>query len=81
MNTFCSATFVSLLLLFPFLAAQAQSNFVDGSSNAAEPAIITPRSTHPYGEFSIYTSGTLANPQIMSDLKGQRPAPLRVRKV
>lgn len=72
MNTFCSATFVSLLLLFPSLAAQAQSNFVDVSSNAAEPAIITPPSTHPYGEFSIYTSGTLANPQIMSDLKGQR---------
>ena len=72
MNTFCSATFVSLLLLFPSLAAHAQSNFVDVSSNAAEPAIITPPSTHPYGEFSIYTSGTLANPQIMSDLKGQR---------
>jgi hypothetical protein len=72
MNTFCSATFVSLLLLFPSLAAQAQSNFVDVSSNAAEPAIITPPSTHPYGEFTIYTNGTLANPQIMSDLKGQR---------
>ena len=38
MNTFFSATFVSLLLLFPSLAAQAQSNFVDVSSNAAEPA-------------------------------------------
>jgi hypothetical protein len=72
MNTFCSATFVSLLLIFPSVAAQAQTNFVDNSSNAAEPAIIAPPSTHRYREFSIYTSGTLANPQLMSGLKDQR---------
>lgn len=69
-----SVAFIALFLLFQSAAARAQSNFVDVDSNSVEPVITATTSTsrQHYRELSIYTSGMLANPQLMSDLKNQR---------
>lgn len=63
---------LGLLLFVPSVATRAQSNFVEASSDAVESGAIGKTSPRYYRELSIYTSGTLANPQIMSDLKNQR---------
>ena len=54
------------------MAARAQSNFVDVGSNSVEPVTATASYPRRYRELSIYTSGMLANPQLMSGLKDQR---------
>ena len=63
---------LGLFLFFPSVATRAQSYFAYDSSGAAESGMIARTSPPHYRELSIYTSGTLANPQIMSDLKHQR---------
>jgi hypothetical protein len=72
MKTCVSVTSIVLFLLLQSVAARAQSNFVDVGSNFVEPVIATASRPHRYRELSIYTSGMLANPQLMSDLKNQR---------
>src|SRR6516225_6512232 len=72
MKTCVSVTFIALFLLFQSAAARARSTFADVDSNYVEPAITATTSIHHYRELSIYTSGMLANPQLMSDLKNQR---------
>jgi hypothetical protein len=72
MKTCVSVALIALFLLFQSTAAQAQSNFVDVDSNSIEPTITATTSPRHYQELSIYTSGMLANPQLMSDLKNQR---------
>lgn len=71
MKTCLSVTFFALFLLFQSAAARAQSNFVDVDSNNLK---VTATASFPryYRELSFYTSGMLANPQLMSDLKNQR---------
>jgi hypothetical protein len=72
MNTCVSVASFALFLLLQSVPARAQSNFVEVSSNSVEPVIATTNSPRYYRELSIYTSGMLANPQLMSDLKNQR---------
>jgi len=72
MKTCVSVIFIALFLLFQSAAARARSNSADVDSNYVEPAITATTSIHHYRELSIYTSGMLANPQLMSDLKNQR---------
>jgi len=72
MKTCVSVTFIALFLLVQSAAARARSNSADVDSNYVEPAITATTSIHHYRELSIYTSGMLANPQLMSDLKNQR---------
>ena len=62
----------SAVLLFQSWAARAQSNFVDVDSNSVEPISAPASFPRHYRELSMYTSGMLANPQLMSDLKNQR---------
>jgi hypothetical protein len=71
-HSFTIVIAVSLFLFFSSVATQAQSYFADEGSGAAESGISSKTSPHGYRELSIYTSGTLANPQFMSDLKHQR---------
>jgi hypothetical protein len=72
MKTCVSVISIALFLFLSPVASRAQSNFVDVDSNNFEPAITATTSMHHYRELSIYTSGMLANPQLMSDLKDQR---------
>src|SRR5271167_5010160 len=71
MKTCVSVTSIALFLLLQSVAARAQSNFVDVSSNSVEPVTATAGSPR-YRELSIYLGVTLANPQLMSGLKDQR---------
>lgn len=63
---------LGLFLLFPTVATRAQSLFADANSDAVESDTNARTFPHAYRELSIYGSGTLVNPQIMSDLKHQR---------
>ncbi|MGC1453397.1 MAG: hypothetical protein WA830_25470, partial [Candidatus Sulfotelmatobacter sp.] len=72
MKTCVSIASIVLFLLLQSVAARAQSNFVDVGSNSVEPATVTASYPRRYRELSIYTSGMLANPQLMGDLKNQR---------
>ena len=72
MKTCVFVTSIALFLLLQSAPARAQSNFVDVGSNSVEPVTATASSPRYYRELSIYTSGMLANPQLMSDLKNQR---------
>ncbi len=72
MKSCVSVASIVLFLLLEPMAARAQSNFVDAGSNSVEPATATAGYPGRYRELSIYTSGMLANPQLMSDLKNQR---------
>ena len=72
MKTCVSVTSIVLFLLLHSVAARAQSNFVDVAWNSAEPVTATASSPRRYRELSIYSSGMLTNPQLMSDLKNQR---------
>jgi hypothetical protein len=72
MKTCVLVASIALFLFLSPVASRAQSNFVDSDSNSFEPVLTTTTSTRHYRELSIYTSGTLANPQLMSDLGNQR---------
>ena len=72
MKACISVTSIALFLLLQSVSARAQSNFVDSDSNSVEPAFAVTASPRRYRELSIYTSGMVANPQLMSDLKNQR---------
>jgi len=67
-------SFIVSFLLFQPAAVRAQSNFSEADSNSVESVLGGTSSTarQHYRELSIYTSGMLANPQLMSDLKNQR---------
>ena len=71
MKTCVSVISIALFLLFQSAATRA-SNCDDVGSNSVEPVTATTRAPRYYRELSIYTSGMLANPQLMSDLKNQR---------
>jgi len=71
MKTCVSVAFIALFLLFQSAATRA-SNCDEVGSNSVEPVTATTSAPRYYRELSIYTSGMLANPQLMSDLKNQR---------
>ena len=71
MKACVSVTFIALFLLFQSAATRA-STFDDAGSNSVEPVTATTSAPRYYQELSTYTSGMLANPQLMSDLKNQR---------
>jgi hypothetical protein len=72
MKTCISVAFIALFMLFQSATARAQSHFVDVDLNSVEPVITATTSTQHYRELSIYSGGTVANPQLMSGLRDQR---------
>lgn len=71
MSRFSSALLLMLCLSFLPSKAQPQSATADGASDFGEASVSATPAQHRYREISIYTSQTIANPQIMSDLGGQ----------
>jgi len=72
MKTRISIISIALFILLQSVPARAQSNFDDSEPNSVESVAATASSPRHYRELSIYASGMLANPQLMSDLKNQR---------